>query len=594
MSDNPTSPLLGGPSTEPNGRPRSQRSSASTRSKRSQKSSHSDESTPLLARGDSYRYGDEEPEEASSPAASSLQALQDGGSSGKSKSRIRLGSIFALTTLMLLVVVVLAFVFAAPAVVKEYAEGAAVFTPTDLSIDSFTASGVKARVQGNFVLDGSRVGNNAVRDLGRAATWIARAAETKPSKVQVYLPEYGNILFGDAEIPSIVVSIRNGEKTDIDFIADVEPGDVDGIRRIANDWIDGRLGQLRVMGKANVGLKSGIFSLGTQSISETITFKGKDIPTMPKYNITKFNVHEADLSDSEKAMAADVSIEVFNKYPITFTVPPLAFDILVPACTAEEPYILLANATTQSIEVKPQNFITVDARGLVRHLPETLISVCPDSNTSPLDSLLADFMNGVKTTVFVRGAQIPSPDTPSWISDLMKDVIVPVPFTGHSMDNLIQDFSMTNVHFGLPNPLADPNTPESQPKLSATIKVTANLPSEINFPVSVSKVRSLATVFYKKKQMGILDLHKWQKAKSKRVEPHGDHPPGLIVESTVKNAPLNITDDDVFTDVVQALLFGGENVVLGVEATVDIETSTVLGKLVIRDIPAKGVVPLKR
>ena len=183
----------------------------------------------------------------------------------------------ALSLLSAVVIVILGLGFAAPAVVEEYAKEAVVFEPTDLSIDSFTTSGVKARIRGNFRLDAAKVQKKPVRDLGRAGTWIARAVESRPSYVKVTLPEYDDILLGTALVPSLVVDIRDGHTTYVDFTADLEPGDADGIRRIANDWIDGRLGQLRVQGKANVALKSGIFSLGTQTFSQTLEFKGEEL-----------------------------------------------------------------------------------------------------------------------------------------------------------------------------------------------------------------------------------------------------------------------------------------------------------------------------
>ena len=288
MSDNPNSLPLGEEGREAatprSERPSSRRSRASTRSKHSQTSEHSDESTPLLSRNSENQNHADEPE-ASSPAASFLRSLQGGGQDKGAKGR-RWPTIVALSLLSVVVIVILGLGFAAPAVVQEYAHQAMVFEPTELSIDSFTSSGVRARIQGDFSLDASRVHKKPVRDLGRAGTWIAKAVESRYTKVEVYLPEYGDILLGTASVPAIVVDVRNGHTTHIDFLSDLEPGNVEGIRRIANDWLDGRLGQLRVQGQANVGLKSGIFSLGTQRVSEILFFKGESL-YRPCYSILK-------------------------------------------------------------------------------------------------------------------------------------------------------------------------------------------------------------------------------------------------------------------------------------------------------------------
>ena len=321
---------------------------------------------------------------------------------------------------------------------------------------------------------------------------------------------------------------------------------------------------------------------------------GKDIPTMPKYDITKLNFHEVKLPGSERGMAADVSLTLSNQYPVTFTIPPLGFDILVPNCSPEQPYILFANATTREIQVYPREDINVSVNGIVRELPEVLTTVCPNTQTSPLDTLLGQYISGLETTVFVRGADAPLSDTPSWISELIQSVIVPLPFPGRSFDGLIRDFSLDKVHLGLPDPFADPDTPKGQPKISAVVKAEVNLPEEMNFPIAVSRVRADATVYYRDKKLGLLDLHEWQAANSTRIEAHGDEQAGLAVESVVENAPLQITDDDLFAEVVEALVFSGKRLVLRVKTKVDVETETALGKFVVRDLPAEGKVPIKR
>ena len=315
---------------------------------------------------------------------------------------------------------------------------------------------------------------------------------------------------------------------------------------------------------------------------------------MPKYDITKLNFHEVELPGSEKGMAADVSLTLANQYPLTFTIPRLGFDILVPNCSPELPYILFANATTDDIQVSPRKDIKVSVSGIVRELPEVLTTVCPNTKTSPLDTLLGQYISGLETTVFVRGADAPSSDTPSWISDLIKSVVVPLPFPGRSFDGLIRDFSLDKVHLGLPDPFAEPNSPEGQPRISAVVKAEVNLPEEMNFPISVSRVRADATVYYHNKKLGLLDLHQWQAANSTRIEAHGDEQAGLAVESVVKDAPLQITDDDLFAELVQALVFSGKRLTLGVKTKVDVETETALGKFIVRDLPAEGKVPIKR
>ena len=228
MSDNPSSPLL--------------RPSSSSRPT-SKQSGEPLENTPLLSRIDSApRYDGESNHETSrrpSPATRSLRTIQNGGSIRSTKGDRRWPTVVAIITLALVAVVIILGAFFAPAVVQEYAKEALVIEPTNLSIDSFTASGVRARVQANFRMDASRVGSKNVRNIGRFGTWVARKVESESSKVEVYLPEYGNILVGTAAVPPVVVDIRNGHITAIDFLTDLEPGNIEGIRQVANDWLEG-------------------------------------------------------------------------------------------------------------------------------------------------------------------------------------------------------------------------------------------------------------------------------------------------------------------------------------------------------------------
>lgn len=248
----------------------------------SRHSNDSHENTPLLSRNDTPRYDtvedDEDRERIPSPAATSLRSIQDGQTlTAKSKDNRRWPTYVAMSVLALLAIGIITGAFFVPAAVEEYAKQSLVIEPTNLSIHNFTSTGVTARVQAKFKMDGSRVHNDAVRKFGRFSTWVAREVETKPSTVEVYLPEYGNVLLGKASIPRIAVDVRDGHDTFLDFLAVLEPGSAEDIRRLSNDFLEGRLDKVRIMGKAHVDLKSGIFPLGTQTIVESMMFEGQSL-----------------------------------------------------------------------------------------------------------------------------------------------------------------------------------------------------------------------------------------------------------------------------------------------------------------------------
>lgn len=561
-------------------------SSSATEPDERQQREGATEHTPLLPRDNPDVPDDRSPPRHDVSARSSPSWVP-----GSKAPARRWPSLLALLALCLAVVCIIVFAFLAPSTVENYARQAVHFEPTSLSIDSFTASGVRARVRGEFSMDASRVRRRPVRDLGRFFTYIAREAETGEGHVEVSLPESGNVVLGTAQVPRVKVDLRSGHTTHVDFLSDVEPGDRDGIRRIAHDWLDGRLGDLRVLGKAQVPIRSGIINLGRQSIVQELLLAGEDVPAIPTYNLKKLDVRELELPRGGKGMAADVSVGVRNDYPVAFTVPPLAFDILVDACDKKHPYIRLADAETHALHVRPKREVELNATGIVPRLPDLLIQDCPGTEQSPLDILLGRYMHGQANTVYVRGSDAPRPQTPRWITDLISDITLPVPLPGKTFGRLIKNFSLADTHFSLPDPFADPGQPESNPRVSANIRALIALPEEMNFNLSVARVKADADIFYKGEQFGKLDLHKWQPARSERV---AGREPTMVVESAITDAPIYITDDDVFTDVIQALLFGETDVLMQIKADVDVGIATALGELSVRKIPAEGEVPVKR
>ncbi|KAF2737320.1 hypothetical protein EJ04DRAFT_431262 [Polyplosphaeria fusca] len=575
----------------PSERPASHRSRRSSRSARSNPSSRTTEETPLLARGD---QSEDEDETEQTPAATSLLRSLSGSSTASAKTPLwkkRWPSILALLILCLVVVFII-LGFLATEGIEEYAMQAADFKPTKLSLDSLTSTGVRVHVEGDFRMDASKVEKNSVRTFGRFGTWIAKEVESGPTNVDVYLPEYGNVLLGTAKVPGIKVNIRNGNVNHISVNADLEPGSLEGIRNIANDWIDGRLGQIRVKAKVHVPLKTGLIRLGAQTVEESMLFQGNNLPSLPRYNITRLNLREA--KEGHTGMGADVSIDVTNQFPIDIMLPSVAVDVLVDGCLPSDEHIMVGTASTSKIHVRPKTDVHVNVTGRVDTLPDELTTTCPNSLKSPLDALLGDYMHGQDATIYINCCSFPDPDTPDWARDLAKDITVPVPVAGRDMGNMIKNFSLTDVHFGLPDPFAEPDTPEAAPKISAVVMVDIGLPDEMNIPINVSHVLADADIYYKKKKFGKLDLQKWQKANSTRIPAHGDEKPSLLVQSNIEKAPIKILDGDLFSEVVQALLFGTKPVMLDTRAAVSVKADSPLGQLVVREIPAEGVVPVKR
>ncbi|KAM5469655.1 hypothetical protein MauCBS54593_004209 [Microsporum audouinii] len=502
------------------------------------------------------------------------------------KNGLRWPTFIALIVLCLSVIAILILGFAAPSTMKQYAQEATVFKPTGFSITSFTPFGVQTRVRGTLVMDASRVKNPTVRDLGRFGTWIGHEVESQESTVEVYLPEYENALLATITLPPIKVNIRNGHLNEIDFIAELATGDPNGIKGAVTDLIEGNIAQLTLKGMANVPLKSGLLYLGSQYIAETVVLR--DISTLPEFNITKLNIYERPGPGKSKAIEADVSVSISNRYPLHLTLPPFEFNILVPSCTPNDAYIMVANATTDSVNIEPREPVAISMHGLAPKVPDELVRNCPGTATSPLGLLIGKYIRGLVTTIYVRGGSLISPTIPQWLQELINSVTVPFPFTSPGFSRLIKRFSMTNVHFYLPDPFAKPNTPESMPKVSALVQAIVDLPRQLDVPVNVSRVRTTANVFYHDHNLGIIDVKEWQNATVRRVVDGADGRPTMIVEFDIQKAPLQVTDEDLLSEVLKKMLFERQDIPLRVDAHVDAELQSALGEFVVRDIPSGG------
>lgn len=527
------------------------------------------ERTPLLSRTDSNGH------DANGYAEAPAQEADT--ESTQSKTKRKWPVILALGSLTLAVILALVFGFAMPAAVEEYVKEAAQFEPDNLSIESFTDTGVQARIQGTVWLDASKVSKKNVRDLGRFATYIAKEVESGEMHMNIYLPGYDNVLLGSVIVPPVKMNIRNGHYNWIDIITEVQPGDPVGIRQIAHDFLDHKLSDLTVKAVVSVPVKTGLISVN-QKVTQFVTLKSGEVPDMPEPQLESLRVeewHDGNSPGSPSGIKAWAKLTVENKDlpPVNFDVPPMSFDVLLRDCGDD--YLLFAKTTSDKISIVPKQNISVSATGLMTKLPEELTSACPQSDKSPLDSFIANYMGGKEATVYIRGGE-PTPETPEWLGKLLRDTVVPVPLPVHPFDSMIKNFSLTDVHFELPE------SADGQPELSATVGVLVALPKDMNFDVDVGRVRADGYVSYEGEEMGKLDLRQWQKSRSHKVG--GD----LLVESEVVKAPLRITNEDVFAKLVQKMVFKHQGVALTVHATVDVDATTALGSFVVSGIPSKG------
>lgn len=510
---------------------------------------------------------------------------EDGEESSRRSSRRRWPSIVALIVLCASCAVILAVGFFAPAVGEKYAKEAVTFEYRNASLVALESDGAAIRLVGDVRVDARKVRSTSVRNFGRLATWFVRRVSVGAAKVEVFVLDWkhGEELLGTAITPPMEVKIGNGEVTTVDVVVRARPGSTELIKALALAYLKSDLWRLRVEGRTEVDLHAGIIPLGIQSLREQLVFEGFPSGTPPT-NITGLNMTEVALPEGGKAIQIAVNADVEYNSPLKFEVPKLDFEVYLPSCGDNKAQV--ATATTDSLQIEPKQHIQATINGLVKSLPKEFISKCPDSEYSPLDNFIGEYMHGKKTTVYVKGGKQTHSDVPTWLSEILQSVTVPVPFPGHEFGDLIKSFSLSDVDFELPDPSAEPDSPEAAPKLTASIEALVAIPKELNFPVDVKHLRAFANITHKDKKFGELHVDKWVEAQS-QLKKDGD----LLVLSKIDRVPIFITDYDIFQTVVQKMLWGG-GVKLGIEGTCDVEIDSGLGLVVVRDVPAAGTIDI--
>lgn len=207
-----------------------------------------------------------------------------------------------------------------------------------------------------------------------------------------------------------------------------------------------------------------------------------------------------------------------------------------------------------------------------------------------MDNFLDSYLHGDSSTVYVSGNDHQdNSEAPKWLSAFLKNVTVPAPFPGHEFDNLVESIGLSRVKFKSPDKDAKPGTPEAAPRLSAVVDATVTLPKEMKFPIDVQSLKARANLSYHGEKFGEMHMTDWQPATS-HITDEGK----LAVRAEIFQAPLDITNYEIFRMVVQRLLWGGgRGLILGVDGIADVKMDTTLGDFAVRGIPAKGDVTIK-
>ncbi|KAK9473123.1 uncharacterized protein V1510DRAFT_106005 [Dipodascopsis tothii] len=306
------------------------------------------------------------------------------------------------------------------------------------------------------------------------------------------------------------------------------------------------------------------------------------------YSIAEMSLTEAS---DPKGIMARVVATVQNSYPIKLALPALTWVIEAAACTPAERF-RLATAQSAPVTIEPKGDVDLQVTSVVSDVPAPFTRPCPGSETgsSAIDRYLAAYLSGETVTLYVHGH--PSqliPDFPEWVTDLLASVSVPVPVAGRNtsegrMGDMVKSFGFTRVKMTVP---ARGEGPGALPRLSALVNADIELPAELDFKVSVDRLKGDSDLSYAGKKFGRLELHDWIPAISYYT------PEGYIhVVAELDNVPMEIDDQAVFKRLVQKLVFSGA-AEIDLVGLIDVGIDTPVGEFIVHRLPVEGEVPLR-
>lgn len=512
------------------------------------------------------RHADETIHDEQSPLLPALESPSD------KRTRPRKGLILSLIAL----IVVLFFLFLASALVlpkraQSYVEETLQVEVASISVINISDKGATLQVSGDIFLNETGTEHRAFdRRLTHAILAILGPIETSESTAELALNAKDLTTIAIADLGALKISLAKEEKSRFNLSVAVNITDAKSIGRFAAEVLQGEVNTVPLLVTVNTILHRWI------SIRKSVAQRFKytlfnTTGSLPEFNITTLAVQDSQ----DSGIVGQVALETEFRTLVNVQVPSVNVQVSIEGCKGE----LIPVATGKNLPFNLRNSnskIAVNAVGECRELPAEAFEKCPDtSGQSPIDRITQRYLAGNTTTVFISGPTVL--ENQSWIQKLLTQVTVPIDLPGSGTDQLARDIELLDVKFNLPSFLGG----GGKPKISGKVRGVIDVPTDINVDVKIDSVHVLADLLYKKRKFATIESPGWSPAVSKfRAEKE------LQVEVVLRDAPVTITNQDIFSSVVSELL--GGNVLVDVLGTGDVKVTTALGNLEAHELPIEA------
>lgn len=465
-----------------------------------------------------------------------------------------------------------------------------------VGLKQLTKEGADVRVQGEIAIDFNKLDHNSAKaKFLRSSAYLVHSLTFGASTSEMSFRNYSAEAVGRdnfiraavSHTPALDVLVRHNETTKFDIIVKItEFGSPTLFATIIHRILKQQ--EIEFQCLTNLPVRKSWLPLGTWPLSFKYVINPQTSIAREDVRLKEMSMERAD----KGGLHINAIINAVYNYSASGLIPKLYWDLHLPGCNDDE-YLYVARASNHPLDVQPytNNLLNVDS--LIHTLPSGLNKKCSHSNHTLLDTAAQLYLSGESIDIMVQGSSYQHKDIPRWISNILPLLQIHVPFKRSSTDQkLIQELQFSKFVMKLPSPARNPLLkPKELPKLSAHIKATILPPTELNLTESlalaVTESRGLADLYSKSQKFAVVDIRDWMPCETSTSRSPDTGNLLYVVDFNLENAPMNVTDESVFSEVAKQIILTGSAPVT-LKAQVDAGLYTPLGTFVFSDIHIEG------
>jgi hypothetical protein len=490
------------------------------------------------------------------------------------KRRINKSAIIAILILIVAAGLISIVGFVLPKMAQRYVEETIQVDVSDVKVLRLTETGADAQADLTMSLEASRSTLGSFqRRIADKLVALAGTVRLRDIAVRGYLLHDGQHHVLDAKPEDFALKLGGDTPSRTIIKTHVRLLHTKPISDLASAILNKQI--KKVSGRVHVSTTIHKLLTMRRSVKKTLHYT---LPDALDGDLPPFNISQLDVKDGKsKGLTGSALLKVLLQSPVDLDVPSISVDVLIDGCERDKILLATGHNAPLHLDTKAKS-IQVRAMGKVEHLPKEAMVMCQETRRSPLDRLMQQYLAGNETRVYVRGSA-PMPGDSSWLQRIASRVMLPIDLPGSQTDQFARDIELADVKFNIGGFFR-----QEKPKISGNIKATIDIPEGIDVKVDINSVKLLADLIFKGRKFATMASPDWSPASSTFVETTELH-----VQAQLRDVPVTITDNDVFSSVVSALL--GGNVLMDVAGTVDVKVRTGLGELQPRGLPlvAKGI-----